>query len=197
MKLELTPASSEDVPTGPPAMRTQRSGRVVAVLDGDAHLRVWEPNVGADRIDIDLTKTLALVIDLGVDAPPAPTPHWTDSDDSTTLIVSLDAGAHGVITVGGHRVSEDAAVSLAADGFVRLAPRCRGRQPSTRHRRPRGRRHACRLSRCGPGRPRRRSGARVVTAGASHDQAACHLPQSGDLHRGPGVRRSSGANRDR
>ena len=120
MKLELTPASPEDVPTGPPAMRTQRSGRIVAVLDGDAHLHVWQPNVGADRIDIDLTKTVALVIDLGVDAPPAPRPHWTDSDDSMTLIVSLEAGADGVITVDGHRISEDAAVSLAADGFVRL-----------------------------------------------------------------------------
>jgi len=120
MKFELAPASPENAPTGPPGMRTQRSGRVVARLDGGAHLHVWEPNAGADRLDIDLTKTFALVIDIGVDAPPAPRPHWTDSDDSTTLIVSLDVGADGLVTVDGHRISEAAAVNLAAAGFVQL-----------------------------------------------------------------------------
>lgn len=120
MKLEVSPIATEDAPAGPLAKRTQRHGRVVAVLDGDAHLHVWEPNRGADRLDIDLTRSLAVVIDIGLDAPPRRQPHWTDTDEHTTLLVSLDAGAAGTILIDGHAISEAAAVNLAADGFVQL-----------------------------------------------------------------------------
>lgn len=120
MKLQLRPtAAAEDAPS-PLAMRTQRHGRVVAILDGDAHLHVWEPNRGADALDIDLSASTAIVIHAGIDAPPAPQPHWTDEPGTTTVIISLDAGANGAIMIDGHRVSEAAAVQLAADGFTSL-----------------------------------------------------------------------------
>lgn len=38
MELELDATAPDETPAGPLTMRTQRSGRVVAVLDGDAHL---------------------------------------------------------------------------------------------------------------------------------------------------------------
>ncbi|HWL42776.1 MAG TPA: hypothetical protein VNQ73_07520 [Ilumatobacter sp.] len=113
MNLELSPDAPEDAPAGPSAMRTQRFGRVVAVLDGDAHLRVWEPNRSDNRLDLDLTKALAVVVDAGIGAPPAPRPHWTDPPGTATVLVSLNAGASGAIMIDGHRVSGDAAIELA------------------------------------------------------------------------------------
>jgi len=120
MKLERTRAEPEDIASSASAMRTQRRGRVVAVLDGDAHLHVWEPNRGDEPIDIDLTPSLATIVDLGIDARPAPEPHWNSREGCTTLIVSLDTGAEGVITIDGHRISDAAAVTLAANGFIEM-----------------------------------------------------------------------------
>ena len=116
--MKLSPADPAESPPSATAMRSQRSGRVVVVLDGDGHAHVWEPNV-ADGIDIDLTDAIALLISLGLDASPARQPHWTDTG-STTLMISLDLGAHGFVTVDGSASSEDAATTLLADGFVDL-----------------------------------------------------------------------------
>lgn len=116
------PGSTAPSSTRVGAMHVQRAGRVEAVLDGNAHLRVWEPNRSDDRIDCDLTEHLALVVDLGVGRPPAREPHWTDSG-GTTVIVSLDLGSHGRLLVDGHDASSAAATALAAAGFIELLRR--------------------------------------------------------------------------
>lgn len=101
-------------------MRTQRFHGVEAVLDGDTHCHVWAPNVaGSNRLDLDLTKQLAFLVHHGRDAPPAPEPHWTDRG-GLTIIIELDTGSHGRITIDGHEISVEAATRLAADGFVRF-----------------------------------------------------------------------------
>lgn len=117
---------TEELPTTPPdtasavvSMRSQRAGRVTALLDGGAHLHVWEPNRDDDPIDVDLTDRLAEIVRIGIDAPPHIEPHWTDRG-GTTLIVSCDPGARGAITIDGHHVSDEAVGRLAASGFVEL-----------------------------------------------------------------------------
>ncbi len=55
---------------------TTGSESEAAVLDGDAHCHVWEPNTDHDdRLDVDLTEYLAFLVHHGRDAPPAPEPH--------------------------------------------------------------------------------------------------------------------------
>lgn len=101
-------------------MRTQSVGGVEAVLDGDAHCHVWEPNAGGDDpLDLDLTEQLAFLVHHGRDAPPAPEPHWTDQD-GLTVILALDVGTYGSITIDGHGISPAAATRLAGAGFVRF-----------------------------------------------------------------------------
>lgn len=115
-----------DVHTGAPLDAPDRTGtwvqhvgRVAAVLDVDAHLHIWEPNRSGDRIDCDLTDHIALLVGLGIGGRPAPQPHWSDSD-GTTVIVSLDLGSRGRLTVDGHEASHEAATALAAAGFLHL-----------------------------------------------------------------------------
>lgn len=101
-------------------MRQQRSGAVNVELDGNAHLHVWEPNKDeGDGIDVDLTEHLALIISLGRDAPTAEQPDWRKRG-GTVVIISLDVGSRGRISIDGHDVSEQAATALAADGFMEL-----------------------------------------------------------------------------
>lgn len=102
-----------------PRPRHQVAGRVEAWLDADAHLHVWEPNRTDDRIDVDLTSFAALLIDLGLGQPRAPEPHWTDTE-GTTLLVSFESGAQGRVLVDEQESTADAAVRLAAAGFLRL-----------------------------------------------------------------------------
>ena len=97
--------------------RVQRHGRVVLTLDGDAFARVWEPNTNDDPIDVDLLPHVAALIDLGLDAAPAPEPHWTDQG-GRTLIISMSPGTLGSITINGFASSPEAATRLLADGFV-------------------------------------------------------------------------------
>ena len=103
-------------------VRVQHAGTVEAVLDADAHLHVWEPNRIGDRIDCDLTDHVALLVELGIGSPPAQEPHWTDAG-GTTVIVSLDLGSLGRLTVNGYDASPEAATALAAAGFVELIRR--------------------------------------------------------------------------
>lgn len=97
--------------------RVQRHGRVVLTLDGDAFARVWEPNTDDDPINLDLLSNAAALVDLGLDAAPAPEPHWTDQG-GRTLIISMSPGALGSITIDGFASSDEAAIRLLADGFV-------------------------------------------------------------------------------
>lgn len=97
--------------------RVQRHGRVVLTLDGDAFARVWEPNTDDDPINVDLLSNAAVLVDLGLDAAPAPEPHWTDQS-GRTLIISMSPGAAGSITIDGFASSDEAAIRLLADGFV-------------------------------------------------------------------------------
>ena len=97
--------------------RVQRHGRVVLTLDGDAFARVWEPNTDDDPINVDLLSNAAALVDLGLDAAPAPEPHWTDQS-GRTLIISMSPGAVGSITIDGFASSDEAAIRLLADGFV-------------------------------------------------------------------------------
>ena len=102
--------------------RVQRDGRVVLTLDGDAFARVWEPNTDDDPIDVDLLPHAAALIDLGLDAAPAPEPHWTDQG-GRTLIISMSPGTLGSITIDGFASSPEAAIRLLADGFVECVRR--------------------------------------------------------------------------
>ena len=102
--------------------RTQRNGSVALTLDGYSFARVWEPNGADDRIDDDLLATEAALIDLGLDAAPAPAPHWTDRG-GRTLIVAMSPGGRGSITIDGFASSEEAAVRLLAGGFVECVRR--------------------------------------------------------------------------
>lgn len=111
--------SEAGVPGVPSSPRVQHHGRVVAVLDGDAHLHVWEPNADDDRLDVGLDEHVAVLVHLGLGAPPAPEPHWAERG-GRTVIVSFDPGVEGRVTVDGHHVSEAAATRLAAAGFLRL-----------------------------------------------------------------------------
>ena len=97
--------------------RVQRSGRVTLTLDGDAFARVWEPNTVDDPISVDLLPNAAALVDLGLDAAPAPEPHWTDQG-GRTLIVSMSPGAQGSITIDGFAASDEAGTRLLAGGFV-------------------------------------------------------------------------------
>lgn len=116
--MKLIPADRTESPPSATAMRSLRSVRAVVVLDGDGHAHAWEPNV-TDSVDIDITDAVAMLINLGLDAPPAPPPHWT-STDATTMLVSLHVGAHGTVTIDGSASSEDAATELLAAGLVDL-----------------------------------------------------------------------------
>ena len=90
------------------------------MLDGDAHCHVWEPNTDHDdRLDVDLTEHLAFLVHHGRGAPPAPEPHWTDRG-GVTIILELDVGTRGSITLDGHAISSEAATRLAAAGFIRF-----------------------------------------------------------------------------
>lgn len=118
-----TPASATSAPPTPSpsgvGIRHQQAGPVIAVLDGGAHLHVWEPNRDGDRIDNDLTDSIALLAHLGLQAAPPTEPHWTDTGGST-VIVSLDLGPRGQLLVDGYEASADAALALVAAGFVQL-----------------------------------------------------------------------------
>ncbi len=109
--------SEQAVRDGTAPARVQRHGRVALTLDGDAFARVWEPNTADDRIDVDLLPTAAALIQLGLDAAPAPEPHGTDQG-GRTLIIAMSPGALGSITIDGFTSSEEAAVRLLAGGVV-------------------------------------------------------------------------------